>query len=219
MMNKWEGGVVFLVALGLVVFVFYLTAKWRGWIGGGSAGSGSANGQTMEMMKAEDQETVATNLQGASDAYSKSMANLRATADMSDTPVKLESGGANLDSSKASLVLEDLKFATKGDGRLRPTFVDGRPVDTELRTLAMFENQDFMPRETYEFPVKEMPHLYDPTQKKQKSPFRPMTYPLVYDHRGNALGMDVIRDQRDVRTNVSAQGRLPLDLAHLVPGK
>lgn len=51
--------------------------------------------------------------------------------------------------------IEAIKTATKGDGAIRPVFVNGQKVDDVLVRAAMFENHDFMVPESYE--IKPLP--------------------------------------------------------------
>lgn len=90
--------------------------------------------------------------------------------------------------NKVSDVVSDLKYATKGDGKVRPVEVNSRPVDDKLVELAMFENHDFMPRD--EFPQIESAKKVDPTMMMQRSHFREMTFPLVWSK--GALGLDTM---------------------------
>lgn len=95
-----------------------------------------------------------------------------------------------------SVVNDDIKLITKGDGAIRRVAVNGSEVPRELVEDAMFRNQDFMPR-TDQFPLKEQRLLVDPTSGKQRSMFGKMTFPY------NGLAMDVIRDSSDTRVTIT----------------
>jgi hypothetical protein len=87
-------------------------------------------------------------------------------------------GGVNNDEQKS--LMDDIMFATKGDGNLRDVAVDGKVVDPALIKLAMFDNHDFMPRD--ETKLAEKPKRFDMGSVPQRSHFRKMTYPLVTSH-------------------------------------
>jgi Zn-dependent protease with chaperone function len=81
--------------------------------------------------------------------------------------------------------------------------VNGEKVDRALVKLAAFENHDFVLRD--EATIKSAPALFDKQQAPQKSHFRAMTHPLVYE-RG-ALANDVMRPgSTDLRVNIAATG-------------
>lgn len=75
-------------------------------------------------------------------------------------------------------LMEDLKFATKGDGVLRDVVVDGKPLDSAMVKLAMFENHDFMvPDQAKQREVKQQ---YDTNVQPQRSHFGRMKQPYVW---------------------------------------
>lgn len=99
-------------------------------------------------------------------------------------------------------LMEDIKFATKGDGNIRKVKVDGKNVDPTVIKSAMFNNHDFQPRD--ESKMYKRQKQYDPTQQLPRSHFRKMTYPLVYEH--GVLGTDSIGQSNDVRVNIASTG-------------
>jgi hypothetical protein len=92
-------------------------------------------------------------------------------ADMGTKPARIETPLGEKNPAGARKVMQSVRAATKGDGQLRPVFVNGKKIADEYVKAAMFENQDFMPHN--EFPLKEVPILYDPTRRPQRSPFSP----------------------------------------------
>ena len=139
----------------------------------------------------------------ASSAISASSAVV--LADMSLSQADVKTAPMKDVAAKEGNIMEDIKFATKGDGQIRPVDVNKRRVDNEFVKLAMFENQDFMYR--LQATGENTPHLQDPSLGSQKSMFRKMTYPLVTS-RGT-LGMDVIGDASDNRVTISFSGGRP----------
>lgn len=139
----------------------------------------------------------------ASSAISASSAVV--LADMSLSPADINTAPMKDTDATKGNIMEDIKFATKGDGQIRPVDVNKRRVNDEFVKLAMFENQDFMYR--LQASGEKTPHLQDPSLGSQKSMFRKMTYPLVTS-RGT-LGMDVIGDAMDNRVTVSFSGGRP----------
>lgn len=139
----------------------------------------------------------------ASNAISASSAVILADMGLSEakisTPFKIDSAQGE------GTVMEDIKYATKGDGQIRPVSVNKRRVSDDFVKLAMFENQDFMYH--LQHPNRPMPHLLDPSNPPQKSMFRKMTYPLVWE-RGT-LGSDVIGNTNDTRVTISFTGGRP----------
>lgn len=123
-------------------------------------------------------------------------------ADMSLSQADIKTAPLKDTDAKKGNIMEDIKFATKGDGQIRPVDVNRTRVDNEFVKLAMFENQDFMYR--LQATGEETPHLQDPSLGMQKSMFRKMTYPLVTS-RGT-LGMDVVGDATDNRVTISFSG-------------
>lgn len=83
-------------------------------------------------------------------------------------------------------LMDDVMFATKGDGTIRDVNVDGKPLDSALVKLAMFDNHDFMPRD--EFPQQDKKARFESGTPAQRSHFGKMTYPLVWS--GGALVTD-----------------------------
>lgn len=75
-------------------------------------------------------------------------------------------------------LMDDVMFATKGDGVVRDVKVDGTKMDSALVKLAMFDNHDFMPRD--EFPQQDKKARYETDTPPQRSHFGKMTYPLVW---------------------------------------
>ena len=146
-----------------------------------------------------------TNLsQKASSALSESAAKL--IADMNTSTANIYAPTDTMPGKHGSKIMNDVKYATKGDGLIRPVDVNGNPLSKELVQLAMFENQDFMFRHEVPEPPG-VPHLQDPSQAPQKSHFGPMTYPLVWSK--GALGMDVIGESNDTRATISFTGGRP----------
>lgn len=139
----------------------------------------------------------------ASSAISASSAVV--IADMNQSKAEIITPKSDDTPEKEGSIMNDIKYATKGDGEIRPVDVNTRTVDPTLVKLAMFENHDFMPYD--ETPGMAMPHLQDPMMKRQKSMFRPMTYPLVWQ-RGE-LGMDVRGETNDTRVTISFAGGIP----------
>lgn len=157
----------------------------------------------LEYMRGSGVE-IADNIgKSASSAISASSAVVVADMNTSEATIKTNSRAEN--AMRDGGVIEDIKFATKGDGQIRPVAVDGNKVDSDLIKLSMFENQDFMYH--LQAPERAMPHLQDPSLAPQKSMFRKMTYPLVW--QGGTLGMDVIRNSDDTRATVSFTGGRP----------
>lgn len=123
----------------------------------------------------------------ASSSLSASAAVIKSDLGASPAQVRTQAK-PQADPRGQSTVIEQIKQATKGDGSLRPVKLNGEEVPRETVELAMFENQDFMPRSEFPAPP-EVPNLEDQTALPQKSMFGPMTYPLVW--QGGVLGMDV----------------------------
>ena len=139
----------------------------------------------------------------ASSAISASSAVV--LADMNTSVAKIKTPSVEDPAQGEGSVMNDIKYATKGDGQIRPVAVNQKKVDEDLVKLAMFENQDFMYRlQNPEYP---MPHLQDQSLGMQKSMFGKMTYPLVWQ-RGT-LGMDVIGEKDDSRVTISFTGGRP----------
>lgn len=80
-------------------------------------------------------------------------------------------------------VIDDVMRSTKGDGALRSVYVNGAPVPRELVRYAMFENQDYAPREEAPPQLPVAQELVT-TQVRQRSMFGPMPK--------SPLGMDII---------------------------
>ena len=101
---------------------------------------------------------------------------------------------------RQSVVLDDVKIATKGDGTPRDVTVNGAKVPRQYVVDAMFRNQDFMPR-TNQFKLKETPHMFDPNGKKQDSMFNQMpSFPALN------MGFDVIRSDGSTDITVASTG-------------
>lgn len=101
--------------------------------------------------------------------------------------------------NRQSVVLDDLKIVTKGDGAIRTAYFEGARIPREYVEDAMFRNQDFMYR-TDQFPMMEKEQKIDELLKRQTSHFGPMPpNPL-------GLGFDVIRDHGDTSISVAQTG-------------
>lgn len=98
--------------------------------------------------------------------------------------------------NRQSVVLDDLKLATKGDGTPRDVTVDGADVPRELVVDSMFRNQDFMPV-TDQFPLFQNPLMVDKHMKRQKSMFGPMKQQPLN------LGFDVIRSNTNTDISIA----------------
>lgn len=127
-------------------------------------------------------------------------------ADMGTSPARIQMPKVQAMTSTTGDVMSDIRQATKGDGQIRPVYVNGAKVSDDYVKAAMFENQDFMYH--LQTPQLSMPHLQDPSNVPQKSMFRKMTYPLVYSNWG-ALGTDIIGNSNDTRVTVSFTGGRP----------
>lgn len=140
----------------------------------------------------------------ASSALSASSAVI--LSDMNISEASIQQAQAADPAQRDGSTMDDIRYATKGDGQIRPVVVNQNAIDNELVKLAMFENQDFMYH--LESPIFSLPHLQDPSMAPPKSMFRPMTYPLVWAH--GELGMDVIGNSDDTRVTISfTDGRSP----------
>lgn len=140
----------------------------------------------------------------ASSAISASSAVV--LADMTESKAIIDTPSIAHPSQHEGSVMDDIKYATKGDGQIRPVVVNRNTVTDELVKLAMFENQDFMYRVQAE-PLPPLPHLLDPSIGTQKSMFRKMTYPLVTEYYSkDRLGTDVMREKDDTRVTISFSG-------------
>lgn len=121
-------------------------------------------------------------------------------ADMSKRPIDVQVKQRYAQKDRYdSVIQDDIALATRGDGQIRPVFINGKPVPRELVEDAMFRNQDFMYR-TDQFPLQARPLTEDTSMKGQRSMFGKMTFPLA------GMGMDVIRDRGDTRVNVASTG-------------
>ena len=101
--------------------------------------------------------------------------------------------------NRQSVVLDDLKLATKGDGGIRDANFEGYEIPRQYVEDAMFRNQDFMYR-TDQFPLIGKLQLMDETNGRQRSHFGPMQpNPL-------GLGFDVIRDRGNTNISVAQTG-------------
>ena len=98
--------------------------------------------------------------------------------------------------NRQSVVLDDMKLATKGDGTARNVKVDGATVPRELVVDSMFRNQDFMPV-TDQFPLFENPLMVDKNMKRQRSMFGPMKQQPLN------LGFDVIRSNTNTDISIA----------------
>ena len=101
--------------------------------------------------------------------------------------------------NRQSVVLNDVKLATKGDGTPRNVHVNDAKVPRRMVVDAMFRNQDFMPR-TDQFPLIQNPLMVDENLKRQRSHFGPMKkQPLN-------LGFDVIRSNINTDITIAENG-------------
>lgn len=101
--------------------------------------------------------------------------------------------------NRQSVVLNDVKLATKGDGTPRDVHVNDAKVPRRMVVDAMFRNQDFMPR-TDQFPLIQNPLMVDENLKRQRSHFGPMKkQPLN-------LGFDVIRSNINTDITIAENG-------------
>lgn len=127
--------------------------------------------------------------------------------DLNPPKTDIEVAPAFTGNNRTSVVYDDIKIATKGDGAPRDVFVNGKKVPHEIVVDAMFRNQDFMPVND-QFKNVERPLMYDEASYRQASHFGPIPKinPL-------GIGYDVIRDQggpRDLDVTVaSTGGRFP----------
>lgn len=166
----------------------------------GSSSGGSKQADVANMYAGEP-----TNIgPAASSGISASSAVI--LADMGTSPARIQMPKVQAMTSSTGDVMSDIKQATKGDGQIRPVYVNGAKVSDDYVKAAMFENQDFMYH--LQTPQLSMPHLQDPSNVPQKSMFRKMTYPLVYSNWG-ALGTDIIGNSNDTRVTVSFTGGRP----------
>ena len=98
-----------------------------------------------------------------------------------------------------SVLIKDIRFATKGDGAVRQVDVNGKMVDPVVVKLAAFENHDFVLRDEPRltgFKAKE-----DNVLAPQRSHFRAQTFPLAN------LGNDYFRaGSTDTRVSISDSG-------------
>lgn len=144
-----------------------------------------------------DVTVVPTNL---SRKWEKDPSEFVSPADMSKRPIDIQVKPRYAREDKYdSVVQDDIALATKGDGQIRPVFINGKPVPRELVEDAMFRNQNFMYR-TDQFPLQARPLTEDTSMKGQRSMFGKMTFPFA------GLGMDVIRYRGDTRVNVASTG-------------
>lgn len=201
-----------ITVVGLIAAIFYFMIKYNStpsenYNNFGSVGSPLvATNAPQEFQKASSDGKMAEpdNIpKSASSAISESSAVVLADMDLS--PVKIKTPSLADPAQKEGSVINDIKYATKGDGQIRPVFVNEKHVDPDLVKLTMFENQDFMYRlQNPEYP---MPHLQDQSIGMQKSMFGKMTYPLVWQK--GTLGMDVIGEKDDTRVTISFTGGRP----------
>ena len=145
-----------------------------------------------------DVTTDPTNLQRS---FERTVMGFNSPANMHRRPIDIQMKDKYAQEDKFdSVANDDIQLATKGDGTIRPVYINGKPVPRELVEDAMFRNQDFMYR-TDQFPLHAKPLLADTSMKNQRSMFGKMTFPLA------GLGMDVIRgDSTDTRVNVASTG-------------
>ena len=134
------------------------------------------------------------------DTISRSQAVV--VSDTDQNKVDVNTNGKRMDST----LIEDIQFATKGDGSVREVDVNGKSIDSALVKLAAFENRDFVLRD--ESTLKQRQGSFVPFTVPQRSHFRAMTYPLVNNDR-DRLGNDVFRGGvTDLRVNISeTEGR------------
>lgn len=133
-----------------------------------------------------------------SDALSRSQAVV--VSDTDQNKVDVNTTGKRMDST----LIEDIQFATKGDGSVREVDVNGKSIDSALVKLAAFENRDFVLRD--ESTLKQRQGSFASFVAPQRSHFRAMTYPLVNNDR-DRLGNDVFSGgSTDLRVNVSESG-------------
>ena len=115
-----------------------------------------------------------------------------------DTNILVQQGF--LKAPTESVVRDDIKLATKGDGAFRNVQVNGKGVPREYVLDSFFRNQDYMPR--MEYPLEESPAFYDPQNQRQSSMFGPIKKMA----NGNGFGIDVIRDDTNTFINVAQLG-------------
>ena len=133
-----------------------------------------------------------------SGALSRSQAVIVSDSDKSK--VDVNTNGKRMDST----LIEDIQFATKGDGSVREIDVNGKSVDSALVKLAAFENHDFVLRD--ESTLRQRNGSFAVAGAPQRSHFRAMTYPLVNNDR-DRLGNDIFSgSSTDLRVNVSDTG-------------
>ena len=99
-----------------------------------------------------------------------------------------------------SVVRDDIKLATKGDGAYRHVAINGSEVPREYVKDAFFRNQDYMPRD--EFPNIATPGYFDPEEKRQTSMFGPIKKMA----NGNGFGIDVMRQDSNSFINIAQLG-------------
>ena len=147
---------------------------------------------------------VSTNLDASASSGVSDSTTPDFNADLGSRPAKVSlPATAGTLPQKGELVVDSIKQATKGDGLKRDVILNTNTVVPELVELAMFENRDFMPHLEAK-PAKPLPHLADTEMKPQRSMFRKMTFPLVW--QGGDLGMDVIGEKDDTRATIAAAG-------------
>lgn len=112
----------------------------------------------------------------------------------------IEVGKAYTGINRQSVVLDDVKIATKGDGTPRDVKVNGAKVPYMMVKDAMFRNQDFMPR-TNQFKLHETPNMYDPDEQGQAPMFNQMTPSPILN-----MGFDVIRSDGSTDISVASTG-------------
>lgn len=201
-----------IVVVGIIGVIFYLLMlagknaeiKPENYSNYGSVGSPLIKTNAPQEFASAEKTAEPDNIpRSASSAISASSAVV--LADMNTSAAKIRTPNLQDKASREGTVINDIKYATKGDGQIRPVIVNNKQVDPDLVKLTMFENQDFMYR--LQNPTYPLPHLQDPSIGRQKSMFGKMTYPLVWEK--GTLGMDVIGEKDDTRVTISFTGGRP----------
>ena len=130
------------------------------------------------------------NQSASAELHSMTQAEIKSDQSGSTVNIKTRKG---VNGAEQNNLMQDIKYATRGDGNIRPVKVDGKALDPTVVKLAMFDNHDFQPRD--ETAVREKPAHFDTSHQPAKRHFRKMTYPLV--HSGGALGTDDMARPQD----------------------
>ena len=131
----------------------------------------------------------------------------RVIADMNTSTASIQTPPMADPAQEEGKIMNDIKYATKGDGQIRQVDVNDNAVSDNLVKLAMFELGDFQ----YHLQDPELPpepHLQDPSLLLQKSHFGPMKYPLLRWSKG-VLAYDVRTNSMDTRSTISYSGGIP----------